>query len=99
MKSFFGRYYDNYLAAFLAIFLRFLRCTQMSAFPVCCVVLCSYVCKLLSETVNNIEKNIKMQREVREMFYYFSVMSQNISKCLEEIETALLFFCFSFIAV
>lgn len=89
MTTIFGLYWKNALATCLAMFLRFIALTQVYALPSCCVVLCYYSCKLLTDAIKDIERNIKINGEPKELFSSFIVITQKLSKCLKYIEAAL----------
>lgn len=89
ITTFFGLYWNNALATCLAMFLKFIALTQVYALPSCCIVLCYYSCKLLTDAVKDIEHNLKINREPKELFFSFMEIVQKLSKCLNDIESAL----------
>lgn len=63
----FGSYWNNPFTACLALFLKFMRWTQIGALPGCCVVQCYYVCKLLCKIINKSEKNVNLLKEFQDI--------------------------------
>lgn len=94
-SAFFGTYnINNNWATFFALFLAFFTFQQLYALPGCCIVLCYYTCKLLTKSIKDIESEIKKNTELKELFNNYKEQAQKLSKCLEDVETALSFLFF-----
>ena len=94
MITFFGGHWKNPLATSLALLIRFIAVSQTFALPGYCVVLCSYVCKILTQAIKEAERSIKIKSELEEIFCCLNRFTRKISKCLEQVETALSFMMF-----
>lgn len=87
----FGYYWNKTWVTFLAMFLKFIGAHQVYALPFCCVLLCYYACRLLTKAIKQTEKNLKWMRDLTELSSAFVETTRKLSKCLEDIETALSF--------